>query len=317
MLQFAVLGSGSSGNSAVVCHETSGVRVLIDAGLSARQLGLRLEMIGIDPGSIDAVVLTHEHNDHCGGLDVFCRKRETPLPVYGTAHTCEMVREKMTRSRDKVAWKKFEAGHGFMIEELVVETFTVPHDAVDPVGFVFRGRKSSLGVLSDVGHVTALIQSRLHDVDTLFVEANYDEVMLQNDIKRPWATKQRISSRHGHLSNDQTADLVVSVASKRLHRVVLGHLSDDCNTPEVACRAIAERLRRSGFENVEVQAAERKSPLPLCEAAGPKGSRYPVDESVSESARVNDSEAGHPEPHHQRPEPAASPARVEQAEWAF
>jgi len=316
MLQFAVLGSGSSGNSAVVCHD-SGTRILVDAGLSARQLCLRLQTVGIDPDSIDAIVLTHEHNDHCGGLDVFCRKRETPLPVYATDHTCELVREKLTRSRETIAFHRFEAGQGFSIGGMKIESFTVPHDAVDPVGFVFRGQHSSLGVLSDVGHVTELIRNRLQAVDSLFVEANYDEIMLQNDIKRPWQTKQRISSRHGHLSNDQTAELVASVASEKLCRVVLGHLSDDCNTPETACRAISDCLCRHDFRSVEVRAAERRNPLPLCDAARQNRNPYPIDEAPRQSDRIRETGSHHSEPRHQRSESCAQPLKVEQSEWAF
>ena len=207
MIHFAVLGSGSSGNSAIVC--TKDTRVLIDAGLSARQLKLRLELLGIDPDSIGGILLTHEHGDHTGGIDVFCRNR--PIPVFATAHTSQIVQEGM---RSRVPWQIFEAGEGFRINDLLVESFPVPHDAIDPVGFVIRSQQSVLGLVSDIGHVTALVKDRLQSVNTLFVESNYDEEMLQKDTKRPWPTKQRISSRHGHLSNSQTADLVVSIAAQ-------------------------------------------------------------------------------------------------------
>ena len=159
MLRFSVLGSGSAGNSAVVCHQET--KVLIDAGLSAKQLRLRLESVGVEPESLDAVVLTHEHGDHSGGLDVFCKK--TPLPIYGTRDTCTVVAEGM---RPKVPWKKFEAGQGFTIGSLKFESFSVPHDAVDPVGFVVSDidGESVVGVLSDVGQVTSLIRQRLQQV---------------------------------------------------------------------------------------------------------------------------------------------------------
>lgn len=256
MLRFSVLGSGSGGNSAVLCSGQT--KILIDAGLSARQLVLRLEACGIDADELDAVLLTHEHGDHTTGLDVFCRKR--PLPVYATAHTCELVGEKM---RSEVSWKKFDAGSDFSVGDIDVESFSVPHDAVDPVGFVMRTVGAGFGLLSDVGHVTAMTRDRLRDLDTLFVEANYDEKMLQNDLRRPWATKQRISSRHGHLSNDQTADLLAAVASERLFRVVLGHLSSDCNCPLHAAKFVGDRLRSEGFNEVEVECARQREPLPM------------------------------------------------------
>ncbi|MBL9154267.1 MAG: MBL fold metallo-hydrolase [Verrucomicrobiales bacterium] len=327
MLRFAVLGSGSSGNSAVVCHGAT--RVLIDAGLSARQLEQRLLALGIEPDSIQAVVLTHEHGDHVGGLDVFCRKR--PLPVYGTRDTCTVVGEGL---KSRVHWQKFEAGQAFTVGPLAFDSFSVPHDAVDPVGFVVSDPSSGnrVGILSDVGQVTTLIRDRLKAIDTLFVEANYDETLLQNDTKRPWATKQRISSRHGHLSNDQAAELIVSVATERLHRVVLGHLSRDCNTPEVAIRAIHGQLVKAGFADVHVECACPKHPLPLREAArhapppgaSPRlseadGDATPADASDDASPRDEKAEARPPRRslRSASPQPSESFPGWQQGEWAF
>lgn len=285
MLELAVLGSGSSGNSALVrLGETC---VLIDAGLSARQLCVRMDALGVDPDKLTAILLTHEHGDHTCGIDVFLRKRT--VPVYATTHTCAMVREGM---KSKVNWHYFEAGAGFEIGGISIESFSVPHDAVDPVGFVLRCPHSSLGVLSDVGHVTRMIVDRLQGVDTLFTEANYDEVMLQNDVHRPWSTKQRISNRHGHLSNDQTADLVSQIATERLTRVVLGHLSSDCNTPELARSVISKKLEELGHDGIDVQCAQRKDPLPLHPVA-----KKPADAPASD-------------PDNTPPEPTATPEQL-------
>ena len=309
MLRFSVLGSGSGGNSAVLCSGQT--KILIDAGLSARQLVLRLEACGIDADELDAVLLTHEHGDHTTGLDVFCRKR--CLPIYATAHTCELVREKM---RSEVSWKKFDAGSSFRVGDVDVESFSVPHDAVDPVGFVMRTAGVGFGLLSDVGHVTAMARDHLRDLDTLFVEANYDEKMLQNDMRRPWATKQRISSRHGHLSNEQTADLLASVASERLCRVVLGHLSSDCNCPVHAAKFVADRLRSEGFHEVEVECARQREPLPMRAVARKAAAAAPAVVATStvysENARP-DSESRIAE------ETADAGRRSEhaQAEWGF
>jgi phosphoribosyl 1,2-cyclic phosphodiesterase len=309
MLKLAVLGSGSSGNSAVLC--LGDTRSLIDAGLSAKQLCLRLELLGIDPDSLSGIVLTHEHGDHTRGIDVFTRKRK--LPVYATTHTCALVREQV---KSEVVWRPFEAGNGFAIDGIQVESFSVPHDAVDPVGFVFRCERSSVGVLSDVGHVTRMIIDRLRGVDTLFTESNYDEVMLQNDTKRPWATKQRISNRHGHLSNDQTADLIEHIASPSLCRIVLGHLSSDCNTADLACSVIRRKLEEKGFTRVQVECADRNDPLPLRAAARTEiyESRN-LEEKPAKTARVCESTA---------PAAAASqvnsnsePREWSQTEWAF
>lgn len=259
MIRFAVLGSGSSGNCSVVSmgHD----HVLIDIGLSARQIEQRLESIGLAADQISAVVLTHEHSDHTCGLDVFLRKR-AGLPVFATSHTCAVVKEGLRR---QPKWQVFHAGDAFSVGTFEVESFSVPHDAVDPVGFVFRGEGLGLGSLSDTGHVTHLIRERLRDLDALHVEANYDEMLLQNDRKRPWATKQRISSRHGHLSNTQAADLVAEVASERLRWVVLNHLSKDCNNPPLAGGEVGKALRQRGLDQVTVHCASQKTPLPFLE----------------------------------------------------
>lgn len=303
MLELAVLGSGSSGNSAVVC--LGDTRLLIDAGLSARQICVRLEKLGIDPDSLSGILLTHEHGDHTRGIEVFCRKRE--LPVYATSHTCALVRENVS---SKVIWRPFESGGSFEVGDVTVETFPVPHDAVDPVGFVLGCPRSRLGILSDVGHVTRLIVERLRGVDTLFTESNYDEVMLQNDTRRPWSTKQRISNRHGHLSNDQTADLVGQVATPNLHRVVLGHLSSDCNTPDLAESVVRAQLASRGLHDTHIQCADRVDPLPLTPAA-PVREATISEEKPAKAERVCESTA---------PAPAAPGSLSQewrQTEWAF
>lgn len=255
-MRIAVLGSGSAGNSAVV--EAGGVRLLIDAGLSARQIARRLGLLGIDPASLDGILLTHEHGDHVSGLRVLMKSLR--VPVFATPSTCHVVREGL----GSVSWKVFECGARFEIGGLAVESFAVPHDAVEPVGFVFRHGQRALGVLSDSGHVTRLIVERLRGVQALFVEANYDDGMLEADLRRPWSTKQRISSRHGHLSNAQTAALVAELVPAGLRRVVLGHLSRDCNAPDVALAAV----RREG---VEVACACQEEPTSWHRVETPAG----------------------------------------------
>jgi phosphoribosyl 1,2-cyclic phosphodiesterase len=264
MFEFSVLGSGSAGNSALV--RTGRSAILVDAGLSAKQLKLRLGVLGMAEVRLDGIVLTHEHSDHTRGLDVFLRERG--VPVYCNVRTAALLRREI---RSEVEWQVFESGDRFGVGDLEVQSFSVPHDAVEPMGFVIRRGPAALGVVSDIGHVTTLVQQHLRGVDSLYVEANYDEAMLQNDTKRPWATKQRIASRHGHLSNAQTAELVEAVASARLHRVVLGHLSRDCNHPEVARKAVEERLQRIGLREVEVLCAEQDEVLGLREVAREAG----------------------------------------------
>lgn len=241
MFSLTVLGSGSAGNCAVV--QTGGCTLLVDGGLSSRQIVRRMKEAGVDAASLDGILLTHEHIDHVSGLDVFCKSYE--VPVYCNAFTAGTLRSRPKSTRRE--WKLFSTGSDFTIKDIEIETFAVPHDAVDPVGFVLRHGDASIGFLTDLGYATKLVYERVRRVDTLLIEANHDEKMLQEDVRRPWPVKQRIMSRHGHLSN-QGASAVVGrlLAEGRLERVILGHLSRDCNSPEVALRTLSNHLDTIG-----------------------------------------------------------------------
>lgn len=232
--------------------------MLIDAGLSARQIDLRIASLELEGLALDGILLTHEHGDHTRGLDVFLRNRK--VPVYCNIRTAEVLRRGI---RSEVEWRVFESGDGFRVGDLEIRSFYVPHDAVEPMGYVIRREEAALGVVSDIGHATTLVQEQLRGVDSLYLEANYDEAMLQSDTKRPWSTKQRISSRHGHLSNLQAAELVEAIAGPRLHQVVLGHLSRDCNHPDVARKTVVDRLEGIGLHAVEVLCAGQDEVLGL------------------------------------------------------
>ncbi|MCP4847154.1 MAG: MBL fold metallo-hydrolase [Verrucomicrobiaceae bacterium] len=254
MLRFAVLGSGSSGNSALVFSDNT--RLLVDAGISSKQLHLRMEQLGVAPDTIDGILLTHEHSDHTRGLEVFCRKVKTP--VYCSAITRESLSVSLNSPE---TWKIIEGAVPFVIGDIAVSGFTVMHDAVDPLGYVFECGGSTLGFASDLGHVTGGMQAALQGAHSLFIEANYDDLMLQNDTRRPWSLKQRIASRHGHLSNAQAAELITEIAGEgQLQRVVLGHLSEDCNCPEAAMKAVCSGLHGAGVSEVDVFCAGRDEP---------------------------------------------------------
>lgn len=260
MMRMAVLGSGSGGNATLVqCGSTT---VLVDAGLSAKQLVLRMEMLGIQPEQLDAILLTHEHSDHARGVDVLLRQRD--IAVYANALTREALGYKM---KSKIPWRVFHSDQEFDLGDLNIRAFRIPHDAAEPVGFVLNGLGTRLGMLSDVGHVTHLIREQLKGSHAIYVEANYDENLLELDTKRPWATKQRISSRHGHLSNNQTATLLSEVACEKLSVVMLSHLSSDCNCPDIATRTISDSLIAAGRENVQVQCAHQTHPTKWIEFA--------------------------------------------------
>jgi len=241
-MHVTILGSGSAGNCALV--ETEKTRLLIDAGLSARQMVARLALCGVNPIEIDAILLTHEHSDHASGLNVWCRQFATP--VYANSLTIEVLKCEAPKSRKD--WRAFVTGSDFCIKDIAVQTFTVPHDAVDPIGFVLHHRRCALGFLTDLGFATKLVQQRLRAVQTLIIETNHDEKLLQNDAKRPWAVKQRIMSRHGHLSNASASTVIADLLGANLRRAVLGHLSRDCNRPELAVEAVRERTNGTPLE---------------------------------------------------------------------
>src|SRR5438132_468230 len=236
-----MLGSGSAGNSALV--STDHCKILVDGGLSARQIVLRLEQCGVTPDQLDGVLLTHEHGDHVCGLEVLSRKFD--IPIYCNALTAEAIRCDCALDRHP-NWRIFRTGAEFSICDIAVQAFPVPHDAVDPVGFAFHAGSGSLGLITDLGYAPRVIIERLRDVRTIVIETNHDEKLLQNDSHRPWPVKQRIQSRHGHLSNKAAASVIEQLLPGKIERVVLGHLSRDCNTPALAFAAVRDSLAKSG-----------------------------------------------------------------------
>lgn len=235
MLEITILASGSSGNAALVRTETTSF--LVDAGLSTRELTLRLATCGVEPRDLSAILVTHEHGDHTKGLAQWSKKHATP--IYCNRQTAAVLRDKVTEFN---GWKIFESGSEFDLEGTTIRSFLIPHDAVEPVGFVIRRENHSFGFLTDLGHATTLVTESLRGVDALLIEANYDEQLLERDTKRPWAIKQRIQSRHGHLSNGAAAETVSRIRHEGLGHLLLGHLSRDCNSEELALGAMSRML---------------------------------------------------------------------------
>ncbi len=252
-----MLGSGSAGNSALVA--TDHCKILVDGGLSARQLVLRLAQCGVVPGELDGVLLTHEHGDHVCGLEVLCRKFD--VPIYCNALTAEAIRCDGLFARHR-NWRIFSTGSEFSVYDVTVQTFPVPHDAVDPLGFAFRAGSSGLGFITDLGYATKMVIERLREVQTLVIETNHDEKLLRNDTHRPWPVKQRIQSRHGHLSNTAAASVIEELLPGKIERVVLGHLSRDCNTLELALDAVRASLAKCGRIEMEVHCATQSEISP-------------------------------------------------------
>ena len=232
-MKLAVLGSGSGGNATLVKNADN--CLLVDAGLSAKQLVLRMGMLGVKPEELSGVLITHEHGDHVKGLEVFARKYD--IPVYVTPLTQEVIVGKVASVRQ---WRLFTAGQDFECGGMKVESLSIPHDAVDPVGFKFTCDGEQAAVLTDLGHANERLLKRLQGVSAMLLEANYCDQMLEDDEVRPWSLKQRISSRHGHLSNEQAWEVARVLQETGLERIILGHLSKDCNTAEVAERAFVD-----------------------------------------------------------------------------
>ncbi len=330
MVRFTVLASGSKGNSTVVSGGRT--RILVDAGLSCRELFKRMRQAGEDPETLDAVIITHEHQDHVNGLAVTARK--LGIPVYFTEAThrawmrwltprrqmtyaqCLEQCRKQTAERqaepdaaapegepddpepdvlvaaaepavepgavmaesepelDRAPWKDdptwlpgveyFEAGRPFQIGDIAVSPFTIPHDAADPVGFVFGAEGVRMAFATDLGYMPPNVKAQLKGVDLLLLESNYDAEMLR-DGPYPWSVKQRVLSRVGHLSNDAAAEFLEQDYDGQAAYVILAHLSENNNLPELA-RVAAERAlngRASLLGNRLLLAAQHEPLSPI------------------------------------------------------
>ena len=254
-MKLTILGSGSAGNASYV--ETDETRLLVDVGFSGRQIRQRLATIGRVPENLTAILITHEHSDHITGLAAIAEKAR--LPVYCNRATMEEIKRTLGVNLD---FRLFVAGGGFDVGDISVETFSIPHDAQDPVGFVLRTNGSSIGFATDLGHVTKVVLDRLRGTNALVLESNHDVKMLQDCPHRPWSLKQRILSRHGHLSNEAAADCVTEIMSGDLRHLYLGHLSRDCNKPELAQRVMSKRLETMGATHVHLNITSQSAASP-------------------------------------------------------
>jgi len=256
-MRFSVLASGSSGNACYV--ETPEARILIDAGLSGEELIRRMEKAGIDPGKLDALILTHEHIDHIRGAGPLARRLN--LPVYINGLTLRRALRTLGNLSRPVV---FHTGQPITIHGLCVETFTKCHDAADPVGIVVHADGARLGIITDLGRSTPVVEDRLQGCHALVVEFNHDERML-DEGPYPLELKRRIKGPEGHLSNAQAGGLLKTLCHDALRTVILAHLSETNNHPEKAIQASEEVL--SGFR-VKVLVSDQACVLPMMDVAG-------------------------------------------------
>lgn len=245
-MKLCVLASGSSGNCIFIGSEQE--RVLIDAGLSARETEKRLDQIGVPLSSISAVCLTHEHTDHIAGLAVLHRRHG--IKLFANSGTIEAIRHDV--KMDKLQWRVFTTGAPFQIGDLIFDPFPVSHDAYEPVGFVVNCGHTMVGIATDIGTPTHLVRERLRRCQALIVEANHDENLL-SAARRPWSLKQRIAGRQGHLSNRHAAQMITEIASPALTHIYLCHLSLDCNRPNLALKEVRSALDKHGFKQIQVE----------------------------------------------------------------
>jgi phosphoribosyl 1,2-cyclic phosphodiesterase len=244
-----VLASGSSGNCALVATERT--RVLVDAGLSVRDLERRMALIEEAPERLSAVVLTHEHSDHVGGVARLARKYNTP--VYATWLTAPYLEF----GEHRPVIETFQAGARFSIGDIDVHSFTLPHDAVDPVGLCFHAEGVKIGIVTDLGYVTDSIRVHLQGTHLLLLESNHDLDMLKVG-PYPWSVKQRVMGRMGHLSNDGMYDFLLRDLDSSTARLILGHLSEHNNHPEIVRMMADEALERRGLKLPLVIASQRQ-----------------------------------------------------------
>jgi phosphoribosyl 1,2-cyclic phosphodiesterase len=254
-MKIAVLGSGSRGNSTLLA--SGGTAILIDAGLTARQLEGRLETVGFSPAQVSAIVITHDHQDHTRGMGVFARRHGTPL------HLTEATRRaslRLLRGTERV--HTYRPGYRFAIDDFSVEPFVTSHDAVDPVAVAISGACGTrVGIATDLGRPTAGIRHALAGCHFLVLEANHDEELLRSG-PYPSSVQARIASSHGHLSNRAAASFALELLHPRLSGILLAHLSGDCNRPDLAKRVVMGTLRKAGWKGF-MEVAEQDAPTPL------------------------------------------------------
>src|SRR5919106_78329 len=250
-MRLTVLGSGSTGNAVLIC--AGGTRVLVDAGMSAKETARRLALVGEDVTRLDGVIITHEHSDHAGGLRVLLKSLACPVYISGATRDA-YIREK-ARSDDEPKRRaealrdrtvEISSSRDFRIGEIDFHPFTIPHDAADNFGFTARHDGVCVATLMDFGHITTLINERLRGCAAIIIESNHSRDMLKACSVYPWELKQRILSRTGHLSNEDVAVWLRDDYDGGAEHIVLAHLSQRANNPHVAQITAESALRERG-----------------------------------------------------------------------
>lgn len=257
----SILASGSHGNTAIVASART--KILVDAGISCRETFKRMKATGEDPYSLSAILITHEHSDHVYGLSVLARKLKIPVFMTGATH---QAWARASRDEDGVPpqlpkLELFRSGSHFQVGDIDVTPFTIPHDAVDPVGFSFRAEGVKVGFATDLGRMLENVKDSLRGCDVLVIESNHDIERLRIG-PYPWSVKQRVGSPTGHLSNRKLAEFLRADYDGCASYIVLAHLSEQNNHPEIALREAEDALglRRTLLGN-RLLLAQQAQPL--------------------------------------------------------
>ena len=239
-MRICVLGSGSKGNCTFIEGETT--NILIDAGLTKSEIETRLSKIGIDPNSIDSILVTHEHSDHIKGLGSFARAHNTK--IFAHPDTWSAMQEKIGPLPEECRFGVY--GEDFYINELVVQSFNLSHDSAHCLGYSIIDSNKKFSIATDLGFIDDEIIKQLADSSLVVLEANHDITRLMNNPKYPLHLKKRILSKYGHLNNQDTADAVLKMLGYGVRAILPAHLSEENNSPTLVLKALTETVARHG-----------------------------------------------------------------------
>ena len=245
------MGSGSGGNATLIATEK--VRLLVDIGFSFRETCKRLRAVGEDPKRIDAVLISHEHSDHVAGLPQLAKRLKAPI------HITPLTNDALDWNSVEPELEHFDAGRRLTIGDIDIDTFTVPHDAADPVAFCFRAQGVKVGLVTDLGYMPESVRRQISGCDLLMIESNHDLDMLKVG-PHPWFVKQRVMSRVGHLSNQALSDFLSTDFDRSTQVVILSHLSDANNHPAIARLFAQSALEQACARDTRIVVAEQKRP---------------------------------------------------------
>ncbi len=251
-MRVCALASGSLGNSVYV--ESGNTAILVDAGLSCKEISRRLSSVGASIKQISALLVSHEHSDHIKGVGAVARS--LGIPIYVNLRTMEALSQVLKGSE---GIEHFETGKGFVLGNFYIHPFSVPHDAADPVQFYITDGHSKVGIVTDLGYVTKLVMESIKGAGLVILEANHDTEMLMNG-PYPWELKRRIMGKFGHLSNAESAEAISTLAGEGLEKVILAHLSRENNTPELAIETTRRYLLKNKISQFELSVADQYRP---------------------------------------------------------